>query len=112
MPPGDKEKRSMDQQNRELKLKLLSNIDEVDENLRNVKSVLAGKMDLLENKILQIEADHQSKIQQIEAYNQKINMENVKNIEGRLFITNEYNWSFNLLKVVFWWEALICRNVF
>ena len=80
----------MDQQNRELKLKLLSNIDEVDENLRNVKSVLAGKMDLLENKILQIEADHQSKIQQIEAYNQKINMENVKNIEGRLFITNEY----------------------
>lgn len=81
----------MDQQNRELKLKLLSNIDEVDENLRNVKSVLAGKMDLLENKILQIEADHQSKIQQIEAYNQKINMENVKNIEGRLFITNEYN---------------------
>ena len=91
MFPGDKEKRSMDQQNRELKLKLLSNIDEVDENLRNVKSVLAGKMDLLENKILQIEADHQSKIQQIEAYNQKINMENVKNIEGRLFITNEYN---------------------
>lgn len=91
MSPGDKEKRSMDQQNRELKLKLLSNIDEVDENLRNVKSVLAGKMDLLENKILQIEADHQSKIQQIEAYNQKINMENVKNIEGRLFITNEYN---------------------
>ena len=81
----------MDQQNRELKLKLLSNIDEVDENLRNVKSVLAGKMDLLENKILQIEADHQSKIQQIEAYNQKINMENVKNIEGRLFISNEYN---------------------
>ena len=81
----------MDQQNRELKLKLLSNIDEVDENLRNVKSVLAGKMDLLENKILQIEADHQSKIQQIEAYNQKINMENVKNIEGRLFITTEYN---------------------
>ena len=81
----------MDQQNRELKLKLLSNIDEVDENLRNVKSVLAGKMDLLENKILQIEADHQSKIQQIEAYNQKINMENVKNIEGRLFVTNEYN---------------------
>ena len=81
----------MDQQNRELKLKLLSNIDEVDENLRNVKSVLAGKMDLLENKILQIEADHQSKIQQIEAYNQKIDMENVKNIEGRLFITNEYN---------------------
>ena len=91
MSQGDKEKRSMDQQNRELKLKLLSNIDEVDENLRNVKSVLAGKMDLLENKILQIEADHQSKIQQIEAYNQKINMENVKNIEGRLFITNEYN---------------------
>ena len=90
MSPGDKEKRSMDQQNRELKLKLLSNIDEVDENLRNVKSVLAGKMDLLENKILQIEADHQSKIQQIEAYNQKINMENVKNIEGRLFTTNEY----------------------
>ena len=102
----------MDQQNRELKLKLLSNIDEVDENLRNVKSVLAGKMDQLENKILQIEADHQSKIQQIEAYNQKINMENVKNIEGRLLITNDYNWSFNWLKVVFWWEALICRNVF
>ena len=102
----------MDQQNRELKLKLLSNIDEVDENLRNVKSVLAGKMDQLENKILQIEADHQSKIQQIEAYNQKINMENIKNIEGRLLITNDYNWSFNWLKVVFWWEALICRNVF
>ena len=53
---GDKEKRSIDQQNRELKLKLLSNIDEVDENLRNVKSVLAGKLDDVHNKILQIEA--------------------------------------------------------
>ena len=108
---GDKEKRGIDQQNRELKLKLLSNIDEVEDNLRNVKSVLAGKHEDNRNKLLQIEADvHQkilhieasnlgkigevqSKIHQIEASNaeyrinlirdiEEKNNKNIKNIEG------------------------------
>ena len=87
---GDKEKRSIDQQNRELKLKLLSNIDEVDENLRNVKSVLAGKLDDVHNKILQIEAstsgkidEVQSKINQIEASNAEYRMNLIKDIEEK-----------------------------
>ena len=42
----------MDQQNRDLKLKLLNNIDEVDENLSNVKKHLTCKIDDVASKIL------------------------------------------------------------
>ena len=55
---GDKERRGIDQQNRDLKLKLLSNIDEVEENLRNVKTTLAGKIDDVQSKSEQIEASN------------------------------------------------------
>ena len=78
----------------------MSNIDEVEDNLRNVKSVLAGKLDDVHHKILQIEAstlgkidEVQSKIHQIEASNaeyrinlindiEEKNNKNIKNIEG------------------------------
>lgn len=55
---GDKERRGIDQQNRDLKLKLLANIDEVEENLRNVKTTLAGKIDDVQSKSEQIEASN------------------------------------------------------
>ena len=76
---GDKEKRSIDQQNRELKLKLLSNIDEVDENLRNVKSVLAGKLDDVHNKILQIEASTSGKIDEVQSKIHQVEASNTEN---------------------------------
>ena len=79
---GDKERRSIDQNNRDLKSKLLSSIDEVDDNLNSVKNTLDGKLDEVQSKIQQIEASNQSKIQHIEASYKEATIELTKNIEG------------------------------
>ena len=52
---GDKERRSTDQQNRDLKMKLLANIDDVDDNLGKVKKHLACKIDEVSSKVLENE---------------------------------------------------------
>ena len=52
---GDKERRSTDQQNRDLKSKLLANIDDVNDNLGEVKKHLACKIDEVSSKVLENE---------------------------------------------------------
>ena len=77
---GDKERRSIDQNNRELKNKLLASIDEVDENLKNVKSAMAGKIEELQSKIIEIEGDNKSKLHELEAsYTSKLEQMEVSN---------------------------------
>ena len=116
LPEGDKERRGIDQNNRDLKNKLLANIDEVDENLKNVKTTMAGKIEELESKIIEIDGENKSKLHQLEvSYTSKLHQMEASHESKLVEIEADHRSklleleAYNLLMLR--WAGTNCKNI-